>query len=141
MRHFTVTGMRDARAHGGDAVRHELRLGHQAGAEAALLHAVARAADIEIDLVVAEVLRRWRRSISEIGGITAAQLQRDRSAPPRRTPSRRSRVAVQQRAAWSPSPYRAAPRRVRRRWKDRQCRSVQSIIGATAKICVFFSCT
>jgi len=52
-------------------------LRHQAGAEAALLHPVGRAADIEVDLVIAQVgadaraLRQRRR-------IAAAELQRDR---------------------------------------------------------------
>ena len=65
------------RLHGRDAVADESRLGHQAGAEAAVLHAVGRAADIEVDLVVAEIL-------ADAGGggersrIRAAELQRDR---------------------------------------------------------------
>ena len=77
MRHFTVTGIADRRLHGGDAVADQCRLHHQAGAEAALLHAVGRAADIEIDLVVAEVLADARR-FGERRGIAAAELQRDR---------------------------------------------------------------
>ena len=51
--------------HGGDAIGDQRRLRHQAGAEAALLHPVGRTADIEIDLVVAEILadaRRLRRA-------------------------------------------------------------------------------
>ena len=56
--------------HRGDAVGHQRRLRHQAGAEAAVLHAVRRAADIEIDLVIAKILadpgsrREIRRSTS-----------------------------------------------------------------------------
>ena len=41
---------RDRGLHGGDAIADQRGLRHQAGAEAALLHAVRRAADIEIDL-------------------------------------------------------------------------------------------
>ena len=65
----------DLPLHGGDARRDQLRLGHQAGAEAALLHAVRRAADIEIDLVVAVGLAD-RRRLAERHGIGAAELQR-----------------------------------------------------------------
>ena len=43
------------RLHGRDAIADEAGLAHQAGAEAAVLHAVGRAADIEVDLVVAEI--------------------------------------------------------------------------------------
>src|SRR5262249_7789061 len=45
----------DRARHGGDAVADERRLRHQARAEAAPLHPLRRAADIEIDLVVAEI--------------------------------------------------------------------------------------
>ncbi len=55
MRHLTVTGTRDRVLHGGDAVADQCRLGHQAGAEAALLHALGGTADIEVDLVEAEI--------------------------------------------------------------------------------------
>ena len=44
------------RLHGSDTVRHQSRLRHQAGAEPAFLHPIRRAADIEIDLVIAEAL-------------------------------------------------------------------------------------
>ncbi len=64
-------------AHRGDAIADQLRLGHQAGAEAAFLHAIRRAADIEIDFVIAEILADLRRC-REIGRIAAAQLQRHR---------------------------------------------------------------
>src|SRR6185312_1219466 len=40
--------------HGADAVGDERRLGHEAGAEAAGLHAIGRTADIEVDFVVTE---------------------------------------------------------------------------------------
>src|SRR3712207_9094874 len=38
--------------HGGNAMADERRLAHEAGPEAALLHAVGRTADVEVDLVV-----------------------------------------------------------------------------------------
>ena len=66
----------DAGPHRRDQVGNQLRLGHEAGAEAALLHAIGRAADVEIDLVVAEVLAD-RGSLGELGWIRAAELQGD----------------------------------------------------------------
>ena len=78
MRHFTVTGIATARLHGGDAIADQRRLRHQAGAEAALLHAVGRAADIEVDLVVAEVRADARATAASAARIAAAELQRDR---------------------------------------------------------------
>ena len=77
MRHFTVTGTRDRRLHRRDAVADQLRLAHQAGAERARLHAVGRAADIEVDLVIAEV-RADPRRLGELRRIGAAELQRHR---------------------------------------------------------------
>ena len=76
MRHLTVTGMRTRRAHGGDACGDQIGLGHQAGAEAALLHAVRRTADVEVDLVVAEAFADGG-GLGELCGIGAAELQRD----------------------------------------------------------------
>ena len=38
-----------------DTITHQLRLAHQTGPEAAILHAVGRTADIEVDLVIAEI--------------------------------------------------------------------------------------
>ena len=67
----------DRRFHGGDAVGDQRRLEHQAGAEAAFLHPVGRTADIEIDLVVAEVLADARR-LRERFRIAAAELERHR---------------------------------------------------------------
>ena len=77
MRHFTVTGMVDRRLHRGDAFGDQLRRAHQAGAERARLHAVGRAADIEVDLVIAEAFADPRR-LGELGRIGAAELQRHR---------------------------------------------------------------
>ena len=88
--------------HGGDAVSHKVGFGHQAGAETALLHPVRRAADVKIDLGIAEILATARR-IGQEARIAAAKLQAppglraDRSqagaggrhgAPPGRSPSR-----------------------------------------------------
>ena len=67
----------DRIAHRLDAVGHQCRLGHQAGAERALLHPLARAAAVEVDLVVAPALRQLRAG-GQIGRIAAAQLQRHR---------------------------------------------------------------
>ena len=68
---------RDRRLHGGDAIADQRRLRHQAGAEAALLHPIRRTADVEIDLVVAEI-RADPRAAGERRGIAAAELQRHR---------------------------------------------------------------
>ena len=77
MRHFTVTGHRDRGLHGRDAVADEGGLAHQAGAEAAVLDPVGRAAHIEVDLVVAE-LGADPRGLGELRRIGAAELDRDR---------------------------------------------------------------
>ena len=58
----------DRRLHRGDAIADQRRLRHQAGAEAALLHAVRRAADIEIDLVVAEIRADARATAASARG-------------------------------------------------------------------------
>ena len=96
MRHLTVTGTLHAPLHRGDAGGDELRLRHQAGAEATLLHAVRRAADIEVDLVVAERLRR-----SPPPRRAAPDRSRRAAAPPGCSialmPSRRVAIAVQDR--------------------------------------------
>ena len=67
----------DRGLHGGDAIADERRLGHQAGAEAARLDAVGRAADIEIDLVIADFLGD-AGGLGEGRRLGAAQLQGDR---------------------------------------------------------------
>ena len=66
------------------------RLAHQAGAERAGLHPVGRAADIEVDLVVAEIGADPRRR-GELRRLRPAELERDADAPRRAKPSRRSR--------------------------------------------------
>ena len=65
-------------AHRGHAVGDEWRLGHQAGAEAPFLHAVRRAAAVQVDLVVAEVIDREARAGGEGLRVGAAELQRQR---------------------------------------------------------------
>src|SRR4051794_16865321 len=59
------------------ASRDQRRLGHQTGAEGAALHALARAADVEVDLVVAVALTE-PRAMHQVFGLAAAELQRDR---------------------------------------------------------------
>ena len=61
-------------AHGADAIAHQARLGHQAGTEAALLHPVRRAADIQVDFAVTEILADFR-SLGQNRRVTAADLQ------------------------------------------------------------------
>src|ERR1700694_938870 len=46
--------------HGMDTSGNQRRLRHQAGAEPAILYPIRRAADIEIDFVVAEILANFR---------------------------------------------------------------------------------
>ena len=57
-----------------DAIGHELRLGHQAGAKRAALHALARAAAVQVDLVITPA-RANLRATRQIGRLAAAQLQ------------------------------------------------------------------
>ena len=68
---------RDGRFHRGHAVAHERGLRHQTSAEAAVLHPVGGAADIEVDRVEAQVRAdaRTRRKRPRLG---AAELQRQR---------------------------------------------------------------
>ena len=63
--------------HRGHAIADQRRLRHQAGAEAALLHPLRRATDVEIDLVIAEI-RADPRATGERHGIAAAELERHR---------------------------------------------------------------
>src|SRR6266852_3090829 len=86
----------DRRLHGGDAIADEARLRHQTGAEPALLHAIGGAADIEIDLVVAEV-GADARALRERRRVGAAELQRHRML--RRIEAEQARaIAAQHRA-------------------------------------------
>jgi hypothetical protein len=70
-------GQRDRVTHRPDTGGHRARLGHQAGAERAALHALARAAAIEVDLVVAPLLGEPGRA-RQVVRLAAAELQRDR---------------------------------------------------------------
>ena len=87
---------RDAAGHGGDAIADERGLGHEAGAEAALLHPIRRTADVEVDLVVAEV-RGDARTLRKLPGIRAAELERNRMLGPIERQQPRA-IAVQHRA-------------------------------------------
>ena len=64
-------------AHRLDTVGDELRLGHQASPEGAALDALARAAAVEVDLVVAPALAEPGAG-GEIGRLAAAELQCER---------------------------------------------------------------
>ena len=65
---------RDRRLHGQDALRHQFWLFHQASAECAALHAVGRAADIHVDLAIAELLADPRR-LRHLHRVRTAELQ------------------------------------------------------------------
>ena len=77
MRIFTVTGMLHGRFHCADAVGDEIRLAHEAGAERSADDLVARAAAVEIDLVVARIRAGLCRG-GEVARVVAAELQGDR---------------------------------------------------------------
>ena len=68
---------RDGGFHRRDAVADEPRLAHQAGPEAPVLHPIGRAADVEVDLVIAEIRADARRG-GEVARIGAAELKRHR---------------------------------------------------------------
>ena len=63
--------------HGFDALGHQRRLGHQAGAKCAALHPLAGAAAVQVDFVVAPLLTKCR-AMRQISRFTATQLQRNR---------------------------------------------------------------
>ena len=77
MRHFTVTGTATAAFIAATHSATSAGRPHQAGAERARLHAVGRAADIEVDLVIAEIFADAGR-LGELLRIGAAELQRHR---------------------------------------------------------------
>ena len=64
-------------AHRLDTVRYQLCIPHQTGAKHAVLHAVGRAANVQVDLVVAAFFRQLR-ALRQRGRIAAAQLQGNR---------------------------------------------------------------
>ena len=76
MRHLTVTGTVQLSPIAATRSATSSGSRHQAGAEPPRLHAVRRAADIEIDLVVAE-LGADARGLGELRRIAAANLQGD----------------------------------------------------------------
>ena len=123
---------RNRRLHRRNAARDERRFRHQARPEAALLHPVRRTADIEVDLVIAVAGPDGRR-LGELAG----------SDPPScsatgcscvENPSNCSRLPWITASAVTISVYSRAWR-VISRWNTRQCRSVQSIMGATENLC------
>ena len=59
------------------AIGNQLRLRHQAGAEGAVLHALGRAAAVQVDFVIT-VLFPEAGALREFGGIGTTQLQRNR---------------------------------------------------------------
>ncbi len=77
MRHLTVTGMLDGGLHRRDAIGDKNGHFHQTSTERARLDAVGRAADIEVDLVIAESLADAGR-LGELARIGATELQCDR---------------------------------------------------------------
>ena len=137
MRHFTVTGTctaaRIAPTHSAtsDGSR------HQARAEPAALHAIARAAAIQIDLVVAELLTDARRA-RQLLRIAAAELQRHRMLGRMEFEQARSIAAddrgrgdhfrVEQCArAQQPQEIAAMPVRVIHHWSDATCRAFERL--------------
>src|SRR4030095_14330731 len=63
-----------SRAHGGNAIGHELRLGHEAGPQTPLLNTIRGAADIEIDFAIAVILTN-SCCLRKHFGIAAAKLE------------------------------------------------------------------
>src|SRR3954469_11675729 len=59
------------------ALGNQTRFRHQAGAERAFLYPLARAADVEVDLVVAVALPQLC-AMGEVGRLASAELERDR---------------------------------------------------------------
>src|SRR5450830_317051 len=64
-------------AHGFDAVGHQHRLGHQAGAKGAFLHPLRGTAAVQIDLIVTPLLTQLG-AFGKICGFAAAELQGER---------------------------------------------------------------
>ncbi len=72
---FDRDGDGDGSLHRGYACRDQFRLRHQAGAETPVLHPIRRAADVEIDFVIAEILAD-RGGGCEVSRVGAAELER-----------------------------------------------------------------
>ena len=85
----------DFRLHGRNAIADQGGLDHQAGAEAAFLHPVGWAPDIDVDLVIAEFLADTRR-LRQGMRIAAAELERYRMFEGIKAP----RAARGRRAGW-----------------------------------------
>jgi hypothetical protein len=68
---------RNGGLHRRHALAHQLRLRHEAGAEASLLHAVGGTADVEVHLVIAEIPQD-PSGLGEVGRVGAAELRCDR---------------------------------------------------------------
>jgi hypothetical protein len=66
-----------ARLHGRDTIGDEARLRHETSAKTALLHAIRGTADVEINLVVAEIGCDLR-AVRKLPGRAAAELKRNR---------------------------------------------------------------
>ena len=77
IRHLTVTATGWLALIASNAIGNELRLSHQASAEAAFLDPIGRTTDIEIDFVISEVGTDLG-GLGEFDGIGTAKLQRDR---------------------------------------------------------------
>ena len=60
-----------------DAVRHQLRLGHQASAKSTTLHPLTGAAAVQVDLVIAPLLAQ-SGAMRQISRLATAQLQGER---------------------------------------------------------------
>ena len=67
---------RNCLAHRAEAVADKLRLRHQAGSESAFLHTVARAATVQVDLVIAKALAD-ARCLGKHVRVAPPELQRD----------------------------------------------------------------
>ena len=64
-------------AHRFNAVGNQLRVPHQAGAKHTVLHAIGRAADVQVNFIIAARLRQLR-AVRQRSRIAAAELQGDR---------------------------------------------------------------
>ncbi len=68
-------GHRNRSEHCGYTIRDQFRVPHQACAEGPVLHPVARATQVEVDLVIAPVLANFR-TLGQLRRVAATELQR-----------------------------------------------------------------
>ena len=115
-------------AHGRHARGHQIGLAHQAGPKRARLHTVGRAPDIEVYFVIPPVLADFGGFGQCVGSLPPNCKASGCSAASKS--NRRARSPKRMASAVTISVYRRVCRVMRRR-KNRSCRSVQSIIGAT----------